>query len=83
MKINRIYRAKLTQKGQITLLKEIRDTLDLDYHDVVTMELSGKNLILKKAPSFFDLAGKLKPKKNIGVDPLKAREYMETHYERV
>ena len=30
-----------------------------------------------------DLSGSLKPKKNKGVDPLKAREYMETHYERV
>jgi hypothetical protein len=42
-----------------------------------------KIMMVKKSPSFLDLAGTFVPKKNKGVSVLKAREYMEKHYERV
>ncbi|MBP9759428.1 AbrB/MazE/SpoVT family DNA-binding domain-containing protein [Candidatus Dojkabacteria bacterium] len=74
---------KLTVKGQITLKKEYRDLLGLKPNDVVYQKFENGRIILEKQPNFLDLAGTLKPRKNIGVDPVDARDYMEKHYERI
>lgn len=44
------------------------------------------NVKVKKSGYTFtilDLVGKVKARKNKNVDPLKAREYMTTHYKRI
>lgn len=73
----------VTQKGQITVPISFRKLLGLEFYDKVLFEKKGRKVLLSKAVDIMDLSGSLKPKKNKGVDPLKAREYMETHYERV
>lgn len=77
------YQSTMTRKGQITIPKEIRkdwgleggEKLDIDY------EKEKKKATIKPAPDILDLAGTFKPKKKINV--LKARKWMEKHYERV
>lgn len=68
----------VTQKGQITIPKNLRDKLGLvPYKKVELREEKGSIRILP-AISIFDIAGKYKVKK--GMSALKARKYMETHY---
>lgn len=75
----------LTQKGQITIPKLMREFLRLKTGQRISLELEEEKeeIKLKVYPDILELAGKIKVKKNKGVDPVKAREYMETHYERV
>ena len=51
----------------------------------ISLELEKKKRkITITAPSdFLDFAGTIKVRKNKGVDPVKAIEYMQTHYERM
>lgn len=73
----------VTQKGQVTIPKKMRDDLGIKNNNKVKVEK--KEGYLKITPTFdlLDIAGTIKPRKNAGIDPVKAREYMETHYERV
>lgn len=73
----------VTQKGQVTLPKKLRDKFFIVSRDSVKIEDGGDFIKITKIPTLMDLAGKYKPRKNKGVDPVKAREYMETHYKRV
>lgn len=78
------YATTLTQKGQITLPKNIRDILGLRIGDKITLKLvdkKKKQIKIERIPSLEELAGSFKVKNPI--DPVKIREYMETHYERV
>ncbi len=73
----------MTTKGQVTVPVDFRKMLGLSPNDRVIFTKKGKDIVIRKAVDILDLAGSLKPKKNKGVDPVKAREYMETHYKRV
>lgn len=77
------YSTTITQKGQITIPKPIRDVLDLEEGKKLEIELDRrkKEIRIRPAPDILDLAGKFKLKKKINV--LKAREAMEKRYERV
>jgi AbrB family looped-hinge helix DNA binding protein len=80
-----LYPTTITSKWQMTLPKAARDLLDIKSTGKVMLDVDPKKKIMmvKKSPSFLDLAGTFVPKKNKGVSVLKAREYMEKHYERV
>ena len=69
----------------MTLPKAVRTLLDIKNTGKVMLDVdpNKKIMAVKKKPSFLDLAGTFVPKKNKGVSVLKAREYMEKHYERV
>jgi AbrB family looped-hinge helix DNA binding protein len=77
------YSTTITQKGQITIPKAIRDVLRMTTGKKISLELEKKEIRVRVFPDILELAGTIKVKKNKGVDPVKAREYMETHYERV
>jgi len=51
-------------------------------NDRVVFEKKGGKVVLSKGVDIMSLAGKMKPKKNMNVDPVKAREYMEKSYKR-
>jgi len=72
----------LTQKGQITIPKYFREVLGLRVGDKIELGLDQKNkkVKLERLPTAEELAGSFKVKNPI--DPVKLREYMETHYER-
>lgn len=79
------YSTTLTQKGQITIPKVIRDALRMAIGQKISLELEREKeeIRIRVFPDILELAGTIKVNKNKGVDPVKAREYMETHYERV
>ena len=78
------YSTTITQKGQITIPKAIRDALRMAVGQKISLELEKEEIRIRVFPDILELAGTIKVKKNKGVDPVKAREYMETHYyERV
>jgi len=80
------YSTTITQKGQITIPKLMRDFLRLDTGRRIYLELekARKKIVITAPEDFLAFAGTIKVKKNKSVDPVKAREYMETHYyERV
>jgi AbrB family looped-hinge helix DNA binding protein len=74
----------ITQKGQITLPQHIRLALKLNQGDKVELSVvdkKKKQVQIKPLPDIMELAGRFKVKK--AIDPVKIREYMETHYKRV
>ena len=77
------YQTTVTQKGQITIPKALRDILKLNVYRRVIVELepNKKSINLKAAPDFLEIAKKIKIRKKL--DPVKAREFMEKNYERV
>lgn len=68
----------------MTIPKHVRKTLGLTRPGrvVVAVEPKRKAFMINQPPSILELAGKFTPTKNKGVSVLKAREYMERHYER-
>jgi AbrB family looped-hinge helix DNA binding protein len=77
------YRTSITSKGQIAIPKEFRDHLQLRPSTRLIVELGshGREIVIKPPVDFMEFARNIKVKKKI--DPVKAREYMEKHYERV
>lgn len=78
-----IYSTTITKKGQVTIPKKVREALGLDPTKKVTLEFEKKNRSarIKPAEDFLEFAKKVNVKRKI--DPIKAREYMERHYERI
>ena len=71
--------SSVTQKGQVTIPKEMRDKLLIKKDSQVRFELADGHIkIFPPGPSIFELAGTFKVPKNRPV--MKAREYMEKHY---
>ncbi|OGC51696.1 hypothetical protein A2982_03435 [candidate division WWE3 bacterium RIFCSPLOWO2_01_FULL_39_13] len=75
------YVTTVTQKGQITLPKTIRDNLGIKIYDKVKIEAFGKNIKVVPTHDILDIAGKFKSKGNKSI--LLARESLEKNYERV
>lgn len=77
------YPATITQKGQITIPKQIRDALALKpaQRIMIDLEKDTKEIKIKPVEDFLDIAKRIRVKKKISV--LKAREYFEKNYERV
>jgi AbrB family looped-hinge helix DNA binding protein len=70
----------VTQKGQITLSKKIREIFGIDQYDKVFVEADKDYIKIKPAEDILDLAGKFRRKMKKPI--LKAREYMEKNYKR-
>ena len=76
------YTTTITKKGQITIPKKLRDALHLQEGKRLVVELGSnkKQITITEAPDILELAGTFKIKGKI--DSVKAREFMEKHYER-
>lgn len=76
------YSTTITEKGQITIPKQIRDVLKLEQGEKLNIEFERKKKEIKIKPThdFLEIAKKIKVKNKI--DPVKAREYMEKFYVR-
>jgi AbrB family looped-hinge helix DNA binding protein len=72
--------ATVTQKGQVTIPVEMRNILGIKPYSKVLVSLSNKAVKLEPTLDIMDYAGFIKAPK--GMDALKAREYMQTHYKR-
>lgn len=72
----------IRKKGQTTIPKDVLNVLGLEEGHKLFWEVEEEKREIKiKAPEdFLEFAKKIKVKKKM--DPVKAREYMETHYER-
>ena len=72
----------VTQKGQVTLPKKIRDKLGIFPNSKVVVSASGGSVKIKPVgPDILELAGTFKiPKGAPGI--LEAREFMEKNYSR-
>ena len=77
-----IYQTTLTQKGQITIPKTIREALHLVSKQKVRLSLAanGKVATIEPAEDFLTLAAQVGVAKKI--DPLQARKQLEKRYER-
>lgn len=70
-------KAKISKKGQVTIPKEIRDTLDAKYVEFVQ---EGDYIFIKKIPTVEELAGALnKYAKNKSKTRLKEEEAWSEH----
>ena len=79
-----IISTSITSKWQMTIPKAVRKAIGLTRPGrvVLTVEPKRKTFSIDQPPSIVDLAGTFKPRRNKGVNVLKAREWMERHYER-
>ena len=73
----------VTQKGQITLPKALRELVNIDVYDKVIVKLGKGFLKIEPTEDILDIAGTFKPKKNKNKSALDAREAMEREYKRV
>ena len=80
-----IYTSMMTSKGQVTIPQRIRKAMKLLPKQRVQfserVEDGETVTVISPVPDIRELAGKFKPKRKV-IDPVKIREYMETHYER-
>lgn len=70
----------ITQKGQVTLPKKIREKFGLRPYKKVFIETSGDSIKIKTSADIVDLAGTFKPKNKKPILP--ARQEMENSYKR-
>lgn len=71
----------LTQKGQITIPVGMRRKMGAKPYAAMKLVYENGYVKVKPVKDIFDLAGRFKAPK--GKNALKAREWMESHYERV
>ncbi len=70
----------VTQKGQVTLPKKIREHIGIGIYNKVFVEAKDDYIAIKPAFDIFEIAGTMKPKKKKPV--LQARKNMEKQYRR-
>ncbi|MDP3955607.1 MAG: AbrB/MazE/SpoVT family DNA-binding domain-containing protein [bacterium] len=70
----------VTQKGQITLPKNMREKLGIKKYGKVHLRVAGNYLAVRPVKDILDLAGSFRPVR--GKSLLKAREKMEKNYRR-
>lgn len=82
--MNKVIRATVTQKGQITIPKEFRDALGIEKYGQVSLTREGNVIKLSNLKDLSEMAGFLSNRKykNKGIDPVKARDYMSKNYKR-
>lgn len=73
----------VTQKGQITLPKLLRQAVGINKYDKVLVQADKNYLIVKPTKDILDLAGSLTPKINKNRSPLEARKVLEKSYKRI
>jgi len=73
--------ATVTQKGQVTIPVEMRNILGIKPYSKVVVSVHDKAVRLEPTFDILDFAPIGKAPK--GMNALKAREYMQTHYKRV
>ena len=73
----------VTQKGQVTLPKILREKVGIKEYDKVVIEADKNYLIVKSTKDILDFAGTLTPKKNKNRSALDARKALEKSYQRV
>ena len=71
----------LTQKGQLTLPKKIREKVGLKPYSKVYLKVSADSVKITPTYDILDMAGKFTPKKKKSV--LSAREELDKSYKRV
>lgn len=71
----------VTQKGQVTIPKKIRDKVGLSINSKVYIEAVGNSIKVTPAYDILDLAGQFKPKNKKEI--LKARQELDNSYQRV
>jgi len=76
-----MYTATVTQKGQITIPKKLRDSLNIKSYGIVQLELSDDHIKITPTEDILDLAGTLPPKTTKEI--LKARDQFEKTYRRI
>ncbi|MFH1713287.1 MAG: AbrB/MazE/SpoVT family DNA-binding domain-containing protein [Candidatus Jacksonbacteria bacterium] len=77
------YTTTITQKGQVTLSKILREMLGVSLGDKIEIELLNKKqkaIKLKRLPGLNEIAGSFKISQP--QDPVKIREYMQSHYQK-
>lgn len=75
-----VYTATVTQKGQITLPKELRDKLGIRKYEKVKFDLKKDHLKITPVGDFLSFAGKFPITKGSSV--LEARDAFEKRYKR-
>lgn len=70
----------VTQKGQVTIPKKIRDDLRVKKYSKVIVEKEKNYIKITPVKDFLDFAGVFKTKKKRSV--LKARDFFEKNYKR-
>lgn len=81
-----LYPTTITEKWQMTIPKAVRTSLGLTRTGrvVIAVEPKRKAFMISQPPSILDLAGTFTPKdKRKIIDAVKARDLLETSYERV
>lgn len=71
----------VTQKGQVTIPKAIRDVVGITLNGRVKVTANDDKVILIPQKSFLEMVPLMDAP--VGKDALKAREYMAKHYKRV
>lgn len=59
------YTVSITSQGQVTIPKPIRDRMDLRDPKKVLVEERGSEIVIRKAPDFFNQFQSIKPKKKV------------------
>ena len=74
------YTTTVTQKGQVTIPKILRDSVGIETYKKVSVEVKGNYILISPNKDILDIAGKIKPQNKKSA--LLAREYLEKGYER-
>ncbi len=72
---------KVLPKGQITLPKEIRESLDIKVGDTLVVEKAEGRVVLKKGKTIFDYVGTL-PSLGMSVEELREKAIEEAMKDR-
>ena len=63
---------KILPKGQITLPKEIRKSMDIKEGDTLLIEKSGEEIVMKKGKTIFNYVGIL-PNKGLSIEEIREK----------
>ncbi|MBU1017028.1 MAG: AbrB/MazE/SpoVT family DNA-binding domain-containing protein [Patescibacteria group bacterium] len=74
------YITTVTQKGQVTIPKILRDAVGIETYKKVSVKSKGKYIFIYPNKDILDIAGKIKTQNK--KPALLAREYLEKGYER-
>lgn len=72
---------KVLPKGQITIPKKIRESLDIKEGDTIIIERTDKEVILKKGKTIFDYAGTL-PNLGLSIEEMREKAIEEAAKDR-